>query len=78
MDNVTLWRWLDRAVKEGLLKQSGLGRKHTPFVYWLPCNEERWTFNPRQDSDMPYWDEREALKRINLMMRKSRAMRGVD
>jgi len=45
VDKVTLWRWLDRAVKEGLLKQSGLGRQHAPFGYlsrtklwshWLP------------------------------------------
>jgi len=61
-----------------LLKQSGLGRKHAPFVYWIQCNEERWALNPRQDTDMPYWDEREKLKRINLIMRKSRAIRGVD
>jgi len=78
VDKVTLWRWLDRAVKEGLLKQSGLGRKYAPFVYWLQCNEERWALNPRQDTDMPFWDEREALTRINSIMRKSRAIRGVD
>ena len=78
VDNVTLRRWLDRAIKEGLLKQSDLGRQHAPFVYWLQCNEERWALNPRQDTDMPYWDEREALKRLNQLMRKSRAIRGVD
>ncbi|MCE9534636.1 MAG: helicase RepA family protein, partial [Planctomycetes bacterium] len=48
VDKTTLWRWLDRAVAECLLKQSGLGRKNAPFLYWLACNEERWALNPRQ------------------------------
>ena len=32
----TLWRWLDQAVREGLLEKFGTGRKHSPFRYALP------------------------------------------
>ncbi|MCE9531248.1 MAG: helicase RepA family protein [Planctomycetes bacterium] len=78
VNKATVWRWLDRAVKEGLLKQSGQGRKYAPFQYWLACNEERWALNPRQANDMPYWDEREALHRINMLMRKTSAIMGMQ
>jgi len=74
----TLWRWLDRAVNEDLLKQSGAGRKFATFVYWLPCNEERWATNPRQSTDMAHWDEREALKRLNLLVRKGFGGKGAQ
>ena len=35
-DENTLWRWLDRAVKQGLILHEGLGRRNSPFRYWLP------------------------------------------
>jgi hypothetical protein len=42
----TLWRWLDRAAKEGLVLKSGQGRKQSPYRYCLPGQEEEWMKNP--------------------------------
>ena len=42
----TLWRWLQRAVGLGLVRQDGTGRKHAPFRYWLPGQEEKWLRDP--------------------------------
>ena len=39
---VTLWRWLERAVAEGKVRRAGKGRRHSPFRYWLPEAEARW------------------------------------
>lgn len=35
----TLWRWLDRALADGLIARQGTGRKSDPFLYWLPGRE---------------------------------------
>lgn len=35
-DKTTLKRWLERAVRNGLLKKDGAGQRHCPFRYWLP------------------------------------------
>jgi hypothetical protein len=45
---VTLWRWLERAVGQGLLLREGTGRKNDPFRYWLPGQEEKWKTPPWQ------------------------------
>ncbi len=58
-DAVTLWRWLDRAMAEGLLRRDGLGRKSEPYRYWLPAQEEKWRANPLTASSSP---EVEALE----------------
>ena len=38
----TLWRWLDRVVKEGRVLQDGLGTRADPFRYRLPGMVEKW------------------------------------
>jgi hypothetical protein len=40
--DVTLWRWLERAVNQGLLLREGSGLKSDPYRYWLPGQEEQW------------------------------------
>jgi hypothetical protein len=40
--DITLWRWLDRAVTRGLLRKEGTGEKNDPYRYWLPGQEEKW------------------------------------
>ncbi len=45
-DRTTLWRWLDRAVADGLVSRDGTGRKSNPFRYWLPGQEARWLRDP--------------------------------
>ena len=43
---ITLWRWLDHAVKANLLACDGTGRKTQPFRYWLPAREAVWNKDP--------------------------------
>jgi hypothetical protein len=52
-DPATLYRWLRRAVREGRLRQDGLGKCKLPFRYWLPESEERWRQDPLSKSLMP-------------------------
>jgi hypothetical protein len=57
--DVTLWRWLDRAVAQGLLLREGTGRRGDPYRYWLPDQEEKWKHPP--------WEKEvaELIERIN-------------
>jgi hypothetical protein len=45
----TLWRWLERAVAQGLILREGTGRKSDPYCYWLPGQEVKW--------QRPRWEE---------------------
>ena len=47
---MTLWRWLDRAVSQGLVCREGAGRKNDPYRYWLAEQEEQWLQDPRTQS----------------------------
>jgi AAA domain len=53
----TVWKWLDRAVKEGRVLQEGRGTRAEPFLYQLPGMVEKWhqeflaTFMKRLESD---------------------------
>jgi len=44
--SMTLWRWLDEAVRHGLIAQTGTGRRSDPFRYWLPEKMVEWEANP--------------------------------
>ena len=41
-DTRSLIRWLEEAVKLGLLKKHGLALRNNPLRYWLPEKEEQW------------------------------------
>jgi hypothetical protein len=47
--DMTLSRWLNRAVALGLARQEGTGRKNDPFRYWLPEQEAKWKEDPMYD-----------------------------
>jgi hypothetical protein len=55
IDQATLWRWLDRAVTQGLLRRAGAGRRNDPYRFWLPERDEELS------EDLAVWLER--LKR---------------
>jgi hypothetical protein len=38
----TLWRWLNRAVKEGWVVRDGLGTRKDPYKFRLPGMEKKW------------------------------------
>lgn len=46
-NDVTLWRWLEKAVAAGRLLRAGTGRKNSPWVYWLAGMEAKWANDPR-------------------------------
>jgi hypothetical protein len=43
---MTLWRWLDQAVREGRVRMEGTGRRNEPFKYWLDGMEDVWKSDP--------------------------------
>ena len=43
---LTLWRWLKRAVDQGNVLQSGSGFRNDPHRYWLLGQEENWANDP--------------------------------
>jgi hypothetical protein len=49
----TLWRWLDRAVDEGLVLREGEGRCNSPFRYYIAEKIVQWLDDPLQFIDEP-------------------------
>jgi hypothetical protein len=68
----TVWRWLDKAVKENLVKCEGSGRKSDPFRYWLAEREAVWEQEPfyrlveqqRQALNLPFESLRERKEKF--------------
>jgi hypothetical protein len=52
-DKITLYRRLERAALDGLVKKDGKGTKASPFRYWLPAREARWRQDPLARLRMP-------------------------
>jgi hypothetical protein len=66
-DSSTLWRWLSRALAQGLVRQEGTGRAGDPFRYWLPEREALMRPDGGTAEEMQAWNERwvgELLGRI--------------
>ena len=71
-DRATLWRWLDRAVKLGVVACEGSGRKNDPFRYWLPEREAVWKQAPfyevfeeqRRTLKLPFESLRERKRKL--------------
>lgn len=49
--DVTLWRWLEKAVSTGKVLRKGSGRAKDPFKYWLKGIEAKWATDP----DRLFW-----------------------
>jgi hypothetical protein len=45
-DPATVWRWLDRAVADGLVRHEGEGTRRSPYRYWNEELEEKWELDP--------------------------------
>jgi hypothetical protein len=43
----SVWRWLDRAVADGLVRYDGEGTRHSPFRYWNEELEVKWAADPK-------------------------------
>jgi hypothetical protein len=56
--SVTLWRWLGRAVSQGLLRQQGMGHNNDPFRYWLPAREDMMRPDGGTPEEMEAWNNR--------------------
>ena len=59
----TLWRWLGRAVEQGLVHRSGTGRKNDPYLYWLAGQEMTWRDDPLYQMDE---ERRQVLRELDL------------
>ena len=54
-DETTLWRWLDRAVRDGRILRDGTGRKNAPYRYCLPAKAEAWRADPIHPDNLVAW-----------------------
>jgi hypothetical protein len=45
-DDTTLYRWLERAVAAGQVRQDGRGRRGSPLRYLPPARAEQWRKDP--------------------------------
>jgi hypothetical protein len=57
-DATTLWRWLSRAVAQGIVRQEGTGRPRDPFRYWLPEREAFLRPQGASDEALRAWNAR--------------------
>jgi hypothetical protein len=65
----TLWRWLDRAVTLGHVRQEGSGRPNDRFRYWLPERQEMMRPENATPEQMQAWNQRylaEITERLKL------------
>jgi hypothetical protein len=72
--DITLWRWLDRAVAEGRVQRGGRGRCRDPYRYWLTGQEERWKSDPNHLPDLPdlpVFSDFDLIKAAGNVMRNS-------
>src|SRR5260370_30342678 len=53
-----LWRWLSRAVAQGVVRHEGSGRPHDPFRYWLPARQEMMRPDGGTAEEMQAWNDR--------------------
>jgi hypothetical protein len=77
----TLWRWLNRAVAMGQVRQEGTGRPGDPFRYWLPSREEMLYPDGGTKEELNAWNARvmsEVLERLELENASKRATAGDD
>jgi hypothetical protein len=58
---VTLWRWLEKAVGRGLLGREGGGGKRSPFRYWIPGREQMWQDDLTHRMRELTWKDQEML-----------------
>jgi hypothetical protein len=57
-EETTLWRWLSRAVAQGIVRQEGAGHPHDPFRYWLPEREALMRPEGGSDEELQAWNAR--------------------
>src|SRR5262249_56109175 len=78
----TLWRWLQRALADGLLQRSGTGHKNDPYRYWLPGREQEWRRVLEQLPPLPPledglgWTDRGKLEGAADQFRRRKKPRG--
>jgi hypothetical protein len=66
-DRTTLWRWLKRATRQGLICCSGNGYRGNVFRYWLPGREPLlWPGTNASEEEKQAWRERIAAHERTL------------
>jgi hypothetical protein len=69
--DVTLWRWLERALGEGRVQRDGAGRSRKPFRYWLTGQEERWKHDPDHLPELPEFDDFDLIRAAGNVLHNS-------
>jgi hypothetical protein len=68
-DGSTLWRWLNRAVVQGIIRREGKGRPQEPFRYWVPERQQMLRPDGGTWEEMKAWNQRqvaELFERLEL------------
>jgi len=65
-DESTVWRWLQRGIKDGRVIQGGTGHKEDPFRYWLDGMEEVWKTDPYYLRPLPPIERPDGMQRKTL------------
>jgi hypothetical protein len=68
---ITLWRWLERAMADGRVQRDGLGRSRKPFRFWLTGQEERWKLDPFHLDELPEFDNFDLIRAAGNVMHNS-------
>jgi hypothetical protein len=66
-DSTTLWRWMSRAVAQGVVRQQGTGRTRDPFRYWLPAREDMMCPDGGTREEMQAWNDRMLVELVERM-----------
>jgi hypothetical protein len=74
----TLKRWLDKAVRKGLVRQDGAGLREQPFRYWLPEKEDEWRKDEWALLLMPELMQTEGEKKAGPVVPSDESGRGND
>jgi len=77
-DSTTLWRWLSRAVAQGVVRQEGTGRPNDPFRYWLPARQEMLRPEGGTEEELQAWNDRCLAQLLDGLETTSGTQRGVD
>jgi hypothetical protein len=65
-ESTTLWRWLSRAVLQGIIRQEGTGRTRDPFRYWLPEREPLMFPEGGSREEIQAWNDRHVAELLDL------------
>jgi len=77
-DSTTLWRWLSRAVAQGVVRHEGTGHPNDPFRYWLPARQDMLRPDGGTQEELQAWNARCLAQLFGSLQTKSGGELAVD